>query len=121
VAVVLAAATGAFVQRLSGLGFSLITAPALALVTGPRDAVTLTNLLAIAVALAVFATSAADVDWAKARMLLPAGLVGVVPGILVFQALPAGPLQVAVGVVTGLGLAVVVAAGRLRAEPRRPW
>jgi hypothetical protein len=37
--VALAAGAGAFVQRLSGIGFSLIAAPSLALVTGPRDGV----------------------------------------------------------------------------------
>src|SRR5262245_58015121 len=43
------------------------------------------------------------------------------PGLVVAQQLrllPAGPLQVAVGIVTGLGLAAVVTAPRLRAKPR---
>src|SRR5262249_57026155 len=88
------------------------------LVTGPRDGVALTNLLAIVVALAVFASSARHVDMARLLVLVPAGLVGVVPGVIVFRLLPAGPLQVAVGIVTGLGLAAVVTAPPLRAKPR---
>ena len=117
-ALALAAGAGAFLQRLSGIGFSLIVAPSLALATGPRDGVALANLLAIVVALAVLATSARHVDKAKLPALVPAGLAGVVPGVIVFRVLPIGPLQAAVGIVTGLGLAAVVAAPRLRARPR---
>jgi len=117
-AVALAAGAGAFAQRLSGIGFSLIVAPSLALVTGPRDGIALTNLLVIVVALAVFAASARHVDKAKLPVLVPAGLAGVVPGVIVFRLLPVGPLQVAVGIVTGLGLAAVVAVPRVRARPR---
>jgi hypothetical protein len=117
-AVIVAAAAGGFVQRASGLGFSLIAAPLLALVAGPRDGVAMTNLLALAVALAVFATSARRVDSARAAILIPAGLVGVVPGTLVFRLVPASWLQVAVGAVTGLGLAAAAIARRLRMAPR---
>lgn len=113
-----AAAAGAFVQRLSGIGFALIAAPVLALVSGPRDGVALTNVLVIVVALTVLATSAGHVDKAKTLVLAPAGLAGVLPGTILFLLLPAGPLQIAVGAVTGLGLTAVAAAPRLRARPR---
>ena len=115
---VLAAAVGAFAQRASGLGFSLIVAPVLALAVGAREGVTLTNLLAMVVALAVFATSAKHLDKGKARVLMPAGLIGVIPGVIVLQLLPASTLQVVVGSVTGLGLAAVATARRWRTEPR---
>ena len=119
-AVIAAAAADGFAQRASGLGFSLIAAPSLALAAGPRDGVAMTNLLALVVALAVLATSARRLDPARAAILVPAGLAGVVPGTLVFRLLPAGLLQVTVGTVTGLGLAAAaVARRRLRAEPRR--
>ena len=117
VAVVPAAATGAFAQRVSGLGFSLITAPALALAAGPRDGIALTNLLAILVALTVFVTSARHVDTARCMILIPAGLIGVIPGAIVFRLLPASPLQVTVGSVTGVGLAAVVIASRRPPQP----
>ena len=112
-----AAAAGAFAQRVSGLGFSLIAAPALAVAAGPRGGVALTNLLSMVVALAVFATSARNLDAAKSAILIPAGLIGVVPGSIVFNLLATGPLQVIVGVVTGLGLAAVAAGRRLRVAP----
>jgi hypothetical protein len=116
--VIVAAAAGGFAQRASGLGFSLIAAPLLALAAGPRDGVALTNLLALVVALAVFATSGRRVDRARAAILIPAGLFGVVPGTIVFRLLPASWLQVTVGAVTGLGLAAAAIARRLRMTPR---
>jgi uncharacterized protein len=115
-AVVAAVFVGAVFQRLSGIGFSLVAAPALALISGPRSGVTLTNLLAIVVALVVFATSARRVDRAKALILIPAGIIGVLPGTVLFRLLPPGQLQVVVGAITALGLAAVLLAPRLRAE-----
>jgi hypothetical protein len=83
--------------------------------------VTLTNLLAVVVALAVFAASARRVDRAKAVILLPAGLIGVLPGTALSRLLASGPLQVAVGTILVLGLAAVLLAtrrARLRAGAR---
>lgn len=111
-------AVGAFVQRLSGIGFSLIVAPLLALASGPHEGIALTNLLTIVVALTALATSVKHVDKAKSAVLVPTGLIGVVPGVFVFRLLPAGALQVAVGAVIGLGLMAIVVAPRLRLAPR---
>lgn len=83
----------------------------------PRHGVALTNLLAIVVGLAIFAISARHLDTAKARILIPTGLIGVAPGTIAFNLLPANSLQIAVGAVTGLGLAAVAIARRLRAAP----
>ena len=117
-AVVVAVFAGAVFQRVSGIGFSLVAAPALALLSGPRGGVTLTNLLAIVVALVVFATSARRVDRTRALVLIPAGLIGVLPGTVLSRLLLPGPLQVAVGTITALGLAAALLAPRLRAEAR---
>lgn len=111
-------AAGAFAQRVSGIGFSLIAGPALTLLNGPREGVMSTNLLTIVVALAVFATAARHLEPARAAVLIPAGLAGVLPGTMLTHRLPAGPLQVAAGAVTGLGLAAVLVAPRLRAAPQ---
>jgi hypothetical protein len=122
-AVAAAVFTGAAFQRLSGIGFSLVAAPVLALISGSRDGVALTNLLAVVVALVVFATSARRVDKARALILIPAGLIGVLPGTLLFRLLSPGQLQVAVGTITVAGLAAVLLAARFRSRrlrPRRP-
>jgi uncharacterized protein len=110
---------GALAQRLTGVGFSLIVAPALTLAIGPSAGVDLTNLLTLPVAFAVLATSASRVDLARPLLLVPAGLMGVLPGAILAGILPARPLQVAVGAIAGLGLLAVVAAPRLRVRPSR--
>jgi hypothetical protein len=72
-AVAAAVFAGAVFQRLNGIGFSLVAAPALALISGARSGIALTNLLAVVVALVVFDTSARRVDRAKTLILIPAG------------------------------------------------
>jgi uncharacterized membrane protein YfcA len=116
VAVAAAVFTGAACQRLSGIGFSLVAAPVLALISGPRNGVALTNLLAVVVALIVFTTSARRVDKSRALILIPAGLLGVLPGTLLFRLLTPGQLQVAVGTITAAGLAAVLISARFRAR-----
>lgn len=110
---------GALAQRLAGIGFSLIAAPALTLAIGPSAGVGLTNLLTLLVAFAVLVTSACRVDLARSLLLVPAGLMGVLPGAILASVLPARPLQVVVGAIAGLGLLAVVAAPRLRVRPSR--
>jgi uncharacterized protein len=110
---------GALAQRLTGIGFSLIVAPALTLAIGPTAGVDLTNLLTLLVAFAVLVTSARRVDVARSLLLVPAGLMGVLPGAILVHLLPPRPLQVAVGAIAGLGLLAVVAAPRLRVRPFR--
>ena len=117
-AVAAAVFAGAALQRVSGIGFSLVAAPALALISGPRSGIALTNLLAVVVALVVFAASARHVARARALILIPAGLVGVLPGTVVFRLLSPGRLAVAVGSITLLGLAAALLAPRLRARAR---
>jgi uncharacterized protein len=110
---------GALAQRLTGIGFSLIVAPALTLAIGPSAGVGLTNLLTLLVAFAVLVTSGCRVDVARSLLLVPAGLMGVLLGSILVHLLPARPLQVAVGAIAGLGLLAVVAAPRLRVRPSR--
>jgi uncharacterized protein len=73
IAAVAAVFAGALFQRLSGIGFSLVAAPALALISGPRSGVTLTNLLAGHLA-------APRIDGARARRaaIIIAGLAALV-------------------------------------------
>ena len=111
-----AAAAGGFTQRAAGMGASMIGSPLFVLAVGPRSGVAVTNLLAIVVALAVLATSASRLDVRQARILVPAGLIGVIPGTIAFHLLPANWLQVTVGTVTAMGLASAAVASRLRAR-----
>jgi uncharacterized membrane protein YfcA len=108
---------GALVQRVSGLGFALISAPLLVLAVGPVTGVELTNLLAVLVSVSVLATSWRDVDLHQARLLVPSGVVGVLPGIAAARLLSPGPLQVAIGALVVLGLLATMLTGTGRARP----
>ena len=108
VAATVAVLVGAAVQRVSGLGFALISAPFLVIVLGPYNGISLANTLAIGVAAATLATSWRQVDTRRAVTLIPAGLVGVLPGVLAARTIPDGPLQVLIGGLIVLGLAFTV-------------
>jgi uncharacterized protein len=108
---------GAGIQRVSGLGFSLIAAPLLVLVLGPYDGISLNNTLAVGVAAATLALSWRQVDTRRALTLVPAGLVGVLPGVLVARTVPDAPLRVLIGGLVLLGLAVTVLTPRAALPP----
>jgi uncharacterized membrane protein YfcA len=96
----------------SGLGFSLVSVPFLVLLLGPYDGATLANALAVCVALMTLASSWRLVDRRRAMALVPAGLVGVVPGVVATRLLPAAPLQVVIGGLLVVGLLLTLAAPR---------
>ncbi|MDT0401794.1 sulfite exporter TauE/SafE family protein [Streptomyces edwardsiae] len=96
---------GAVSQRMTGLGFALIAAPLLTLMSGPYQGIVLANLLALLVAGSVLAVSWREVEPRRAAALVPFGLLGVLPGVWVARTLSAGPLQTVIGLLTLLGLA----------------
>jgi uncharacterized membrane protein YfcA len=108
---------GAAIQRVSGLGFALISAPFLVIVLGPYNGITLANTLAIGVSLATLATSWRMVDTKRAVTLVPAGLVGVLPGVLAARTIPDAPLQVLIGGLIVLGLAFTVSTPNVKLTP----
>jgi uncharacterized membrane protein YfcA len=121
--IAVAAATvlvGAVAQRVSGLGFALIAAPLLVLATGPVEGVQLANLLAVLVSLSILAVSWSRVDLRRARILVPGGLVGVVPGVLATRLLPAGVLQIAIGGLVAVGLLATRIGVRRHVRPTVP-
>lgn len=99
---------GAVSQRTTGLGFALIAAPLLTLMAGPYQGIVLANLLALFVAASVLAVSWRTIDRRRAAVLVPFGLLGVLPGVWVARALPPGPLHVVIGLLTLLGLGVAL-------------
>ena len=101
-------------QRVSGIGFSLIAVPMLVLLVGPYQGVALANLLAIVVATTTLASTWRSVDRRRVWTLVPAGLLGVVPGVLVSRTLPNDVLQVLIGGLVLLGMALVAFTSRVR-------
>jgi uncharacterized protein len=117
VAATMAVLVGAAIQRVSGLGFALISAPFLVIVLGPYNGISLANTLAIGVSVATLATSWRQVDTHRAVTLVPAGLVGVLPGVLAARTIPDGPLQVLIGGLVVLGLAFTVGTPQAKIKP----
>ncbi len=102
---------GAVAQRTTGMGFALLIAPFLVLALGPVEGILVTNVFGVLSSSVNLALMWRDVDWPRAAVLAPMGLVGVLPGALAVRMLPAAPLAVAV---SGLILLALVATLLLR-------
>jgi uncharacterized membrane protein YfcA len=114
IAQALAVFVGAGVQRVSGIGFALIATPLLVLLVGPYQGVLLANVLTLVVSTVTLASTWRHVDHRRVWTLVPAGVLGVLPGVLVSRALPNDLLQVLIGGLILLGMALVVFTSRVR-------
>ena len=114
VAAVLAVAAGAATQRVTGLGFALLS-PFLVLLLGPHEGVVVANALGALTSAMVLLGGWAHIDWARVRRLLPGSLVAVPLGGLLVHVLPGPVLLVTVGALCSV--AVVAAWG----QPAWPW
>lgn len=108
----LAAATfvGAVAQRSTGMGFALLASPFLTLVLGPFEGILVANVCGTVASLLNLTQVWRDVDWRRAAILVPMGLVGVVPGAIAVLLLPTAPLMIGVSavVIIGLGLTMML-------------
>ncbi|MDD9206777.1 sulfite exporter TauE/SafE family protein [Georgenia sp. 10Sc9-8] len=95
---------GATLQRISGMGMALMVAPTLVLLLGPVTGVLLTNATAVVSAALVLVAVRRDVDWRRYALMMPAAVLGAVPGALVVRAAPAAWLEIVVGGLILLGL-----------------
>lgn len=92
-AIVLLAAIAAFIQALSGFGFSLFLVPFMALLIGPKDTVLLANLLSTAVGVSQTYYLRHDAERRLAGMLMAGSVVGMPVGIAVLMLVNADTLQ----------------------------
>lgn len=97
---------GASTQRVTGLGFALVSSPLLVLVAGPFRGVQLSNGLVVVVSLLVLVATRRDVDVRRACLLMVPALAVVPAGAWVAHRLPAPRLMVLVG---GLLIAALLA------------
>lgn len=91
---------GAALQRVTGLGFTLISGPLLVLVLNPFDGIVLANILSALIALVVLVRTFRSVRWRTALKLAIGIVVGVPIGAVVVYSLDADMLLVLVGVLT---------------------
>lgn len=105
---------GAATQRLTGLGFALVSAPALVLVLGANTGVPLMQSVSFFVSASVFATTFRDVDWRKAFTLMVPAFVGILPGWWISKNTPAPVLLILIGSMVIAAILAMLADERAR-------
>ncbi|MBK0419402.1 sulfite exporter TauE/SafE family protein [Leucobacter sp. CSA1] len=95
---------GAALQRVTGLGFTLVSGPLLVLVLDPFNGIALANILSAVIAALVLARTFRNADWRAVGTLLAGIAVGLPLGALVVHSLPPEILLIVVGSLTGLAV-----------------
>jgi len=114
-AIVVLAATAAFIQGLSGFGFSLFIVPFLALLIGPKDTVLLANFLSVFSTGLQSRTLRASVDRRTALVLMAGSMIGMPIGLAVLLAVDATVLQIAIAVMVILSTVLIMRGLRVHA------
>ena len=116
----LAVLAGAVAVRTTGMGFALLSSPFLVMALGPFEGILVTNVCGIVAALLNLTAVHADLDWRRAASVIPAGVVGTVPGALLVLWLPAPVLAISISLLVLIGLLFTLASRRLQV-PNSPW
>ena len=104
---------GALSQRVTGMGFGLVSGPFLVLLLDPFSGVILVNICGIVAASSVFVRTFAEVEWPSFRQLALGAVIGTVPGALIASRLPTPPLQILIGALIVVSLISSLTLGRL--------
>lgn len=98
---------GAATQRVTGLGFALVSVPFLVLAIGPREGVLLANLLGLCTCIVVAVTTWSHIYWRRTLMLVVGAAVGVQLGARASLAIPAPYTMIAVSAMALVSLSLV--------------
>lgn len=117
---VLAVLAGVAANRIAGLGFALIVAPALILLLGPFEGVFLVNICGTISAALVVTRVWRHIDWRKFAMLTVPSLVTIVPGIWVSVRYAGPGLQIGIGafLIVALTVSLIVRRSYRRVNPK---
>ncbi|WP_417366557.1 sulfite exporter TauE/SafE family protein [Glutamicibacter arilaitensis] len=96
---------GASTQRISGMGFALVSSPFLVMVLGPHEGVMLVNLLGACSSLLIFAQVFRQVEYKKVLILLIPAMLMTLPGAWVAATLDGPLLSVVISIMVILALA----------------
>lgn len=99
---------GAITMRATGMGFALVAAPFLTLALGPFEGILVANVCGTVSAVLNLTQVHSHIDWSRAKLLVPAGVIGVVPGAIAVRLLPSPALSIVVSLVVLIGLATTV-------------
>lgn len=100
-------ALGASLQRISGMGMGLIGGPILSLFLGPVEGIMVVNVLAFINAIMSTYSVRRDVDWKKFAIIAAPMVIGAIPGAFLIKAISGSLLQIIVGSLLLIALAVV--------------
>jgi uncharacterized membrane protein YfcA len=89
-----------FIRGITGFGSGLISVPLLALSFPLTYAIPLILALDFTASVAIGGINRSQTDWSEIKLLLPAGLIGGVIGIVALLKLPPTPILVALGAFT---------------------
>ncbi len=95
---------GASTQRISGMGFALVSSPFLVMVLGPHEGVMLVNLLGACSSLLIFAQVFRQVEYRKVLVLLIPAMLMTLPGAWVAATLDGPLLSVVISIMVILAL-----------------
>ncbi|WP_027004502.1 sulfite exporter TauE/SafE family protein [Corynebacterium halotolerans] len=98
---------GSCLQRVSGMGLGLVAGPFLAVFFGPVEGILVINVLAFINAAMTTLTVRKYVDWCKVALISSVLIFGSVPAALLIRVVSPGVLQVLVGGLLLVALAVV--------------
>ncbi|WP_029088200.1 sulfite exporter TauE/SafE family protein [Brevibacterium album] len=115
--ILLAVLVGALAQRITGMGFALVSGPFLVLLLEPVPGVVLVNLCGLVSSIIVLWRTHREVEWKLSACLAAGGLVGTFPGAMLAVALPAHALEILIGVLVVAALATSLLLGRLLTRP----
>ena len=104
---------GALSQRVTGMGFGLVSGPFLVLLLDPFSGIILVNICGIVASFSVFVRTFAEVEWPSFRQLSLGAVLGTIPGALLASALPTPPLQILIGLLIIVSLISSLTLGRL--------
>lgn len=105
---------GAATQRITGMGFALVSSPVLVLMLGAGLGVPLIQILGILSSLLVFASTFRDVSWKKAVALAIPATAGLLPGWWVARNVPEPILLIVIGLMVIAAILAMVADERAR-------
>ena len=89
-----------FIRGITGFGSGLISVPLLALSFPLTFAIPLILMLDLTASLAIGGINRKQTEWSEIKILLPAGLIGGVIGVIALLKLPPTPILIALGAFT---------------------
>lgn len=116
----LAVLSGAATQRLTGMGFALVSSPVLVLLLGTSLGVPLIQVLGIPLSLLVLISTFRDISWSKAIVLGIPALLGLLPGWVLARSIPEPALRIVIGIMIIVAILAMLADERARVFKGRP-